>query len=56
VTRDRLMRSYHDSFPAYGFAAHKGYPAPTHLRALETNGVTSLHRRTFRPVAILLSK
>lgn len=54
VTRDRLMRAYDHTFPEYGFAAHKGYPAPTHLRALEANGVSSLHRRTFRPVAVLL--
>ena len=51
VTRDRLMRGYHDEYPAYGFSGHKGYPAPIHLRALQTNGVCPLHRRTYRPVA-----
>jgi ribonuclease HII len=53
VTRDRLMRVYGEVYPVYGFAAHKGYPAPTHLRALEAHGVCPLHRRTFRPVAAL---
>ncbi len=51
VTRDRLMRAYHDEYPAYGFAGHKGYPAPIHLRALQTNGICPLHRRSYRPVA-----
>ena len=51
VTRDRLMRVYHEEYPVYGFAGHKGYPAPIHLRALQTNGICPLHRRTYRPVA-----
>ena len=55
VTRDRLMRAYDSVYPHYGFAAHKGYPAPPHLRALAAHGVSPLHRRTFRPVAILLA-
>ena len=53
VTRDRLMREYGAAYPLYGFAAHKGYGAPAHLRALEAHGVCPLHRRTFRPVAAL---
>ena len=53
VTRDRLMTEYAAQFPAYGFDSHKGYGAPTHLRALQAVGPCSLHRRTFRPVAIL---
>ena len=51
VTRDRLMRAYHDEYPVYGFSGHKGYPAPIHLRALQTHGVCPLHRRAYRPVA-----
>jgi ribonuclease HII len=51
VTRDRVMREYDPIFPLYGFAGHKGYPAPNHLRALADAGPCPLHRRTFRPVA-----
>ena len=51
VTRDRLMRDYDALHPVYGFAGHKGYGAPIHLKALQTHGACSLHRRTFRPVA-----
>lgn len=50
VTRDRLMRDYDAQYPGYGFALHKGYCVPTHLRTLETLGPSPLHRRSFRPV------
>ncbi len=55
VTRDRIMRAYDTEHPVYGFAGHKGYPAPIHLRALETHGICPLHRRTYRPVAMLIA-
>lgn len=51
VTRDQLMRDADDLYPGYGFAAHKGYGAPRHLRALRELGPCPLHRLTFRPVA-----
>ncbi|HLK58660.1 MAG TPA: ribonuclease HII [Chthonomonadaceae bacterium] len=51
VTRDRLMCAYHADYPGYGFAGHKGYGAPLHLRALAELGPCPLHRRSFRPVA-----
>ena len=50
VTRDRLMVSMHDEFPAYGFAVHKGYATPAHLAALSRHGPCPQHRRSFAPV------
>lgn len=50
VTRDREMKALHERFPEYGFAAHKGYPTPVHMDALNQYGATSEHRRSFRPV------
>ncbi len=50
VTRDRAMVALHDHFPAYGFAAHKGYGTPEHLAALERHGPCLHHRRSFMPV------
>ena len=50
VTRDRLMVSMHDEFPAYGFAIHKGYSTPSHLAALAKHGPCPQHRRSFAPV------
>jgi ribonuclease HII len=50
VTRDRLMREYDGLHPGYGFALHKGYGVPSHLRALDSLGPCPLHRRSFAPV------
>jgi ribonuclease HII len=50
VHRDRLCDDLHLSYPAYGFARHKGYPTPEHLRALSVHGACPAHRRSFAPV------
>ena len=51
VTRDRLMRDLHGSFPDYGWARNKGYGTREHASALALHGVTQHHRRSFAPVA-----
>src|SRR5579862_8472287 len=33
VTRDRIMRDLHPRYPEYGFARHKGYSTPAHMKA-----------------------
>jgi ribonuclease HII len=50
VHRDRLMRGHHERWPAYGFAANKGYGTAGHVRALAEHGPCPIHRRTFRGV------
>lgn len=50
VERDRLMTELDGRFPHYGFARHKGYAAPEHLRALADYGPCAAHRLTFRSV------
>lgn len=50
VTRDREMVALESSYPGYGFAKHKGYPTKMHLEALETKGITDIHRRSYAPV------
>jgi ribonuclease HII len=47
VTRDRLMMRMAENFPGYGFEAHKGYPTPEHLLAMDRHGLSPLHRRSF---------
>ncbi len=47
VTRDRLMREYDRLYPAYGFAANKGYGSKDHIAALEKYGPCPIHRRSF---------
>jgi len=51
VVRDRLMRYLGYAFPAYGFAAHKGYGTKVHLEALRDHGPCEWHRKSFAPVA-----
>jgi len=50
VTRDRLMKEYHQRWPAYGFAEHKGYGTPQHMAALAEHGPCPIHRRSFSPI------
>ena len=56
VTRDRIMKQYDAEYPQYGFAKHKGYPTKQHLAAIEQYGITSIHRRSFRPVRVVQEK
>ena len=50
VTRDRIMAEHAATYPGYGWERNRGYPTPEHIRALDTLGLTPLHRRTFAPV------
>ena len=50
VTRDRLMRRLHGSYPEYGFDRHKGYSTPSHMRALARHGPCPEHRASFANV------
>jgi len=50
VTRDRLMAQYHEAYPHYGFARHKGYPTQAHKEALRIHGCCPIHRKTFKGV------
>jgi len=47
VTRDRIMSELHADHPSYGFARHKGYSTPTHMKALAEHGPCPEHRRSF---------
>jgi ribonuclease HII len=50
VTRDRLMTAYHDQYPQYNFARHKGYGTKEHLQAIRKYGCCPLHRQSFRTI------
>jgi ribonuclease HII len=50
VTRDRIMLEYDALYPGYGFAAHKGYGAASHMAAIAELGPSPIHRKTFRGV------
>ena len=54
VYRDRWCVDYHQQYPQYGFAGHKGYGTAQHLAALRAHGACPQHRRSFAPVAMVL--
>lgn len=49
--RDRLMIEAAEAHPHYGWERNKGYGTAEHMEALRVHGPTSLHRRSFAPVA-----
>jgi ribonuclease HII len=52
TARDSYMNQMDKLYPAYSFAAHKGYGTPTHQRLLELHGPCPLHRRSFAPLRL----
>ena len=54
VTRDRMMRTLHETHPGYGWFTNKGYSTEEHLLALTRLGPTVHHRRSFAPVHNIL--
>ncbi len=47
TSRDALMRKLDATYPAYGFARHKGYGTRVHQIALAEFGGCEIHRRSF---------
>jgi ribonuclease HII len=54
VTRDRMMAAFARHFPSYGFERHMGYGTPEHGAMLTRHGACAIHRRSFKPVRIVL--
>jgi len=54
VARDNYMAEAALRFPGYGFERHVGYGTAAHQLALKANGITELHRRSFKPVQLFL--
>ena len=55
VARDAELYELDKQYPQYGFAQHKGYPAPKHLLALQAYGICPQHRLSYAPVKALIS-
>ncbi len=51
VTRDRYMREAALEYPGWGFEEHVGYSTPEHRAAIDRQGISPLHRRSFQSVA-----
>lgn len=45
--RDREMDRLDETYPWYGFSAHRGYATPEHLSALTLHGPSPIHRFGF---------
>jgi ribonuclease HII len=52
VWRDELITRLDAKYPGYNLAANKGYGTSAHRLALQTHGVSRLHRRSFSPCRI----
>ena len=55
VTRDQIMKKLSVLHPEYGWERNAGYGTAYHQSALMRYGVTPHHRKTFAPIARLLS-
>lgn len=57
VSRDRYCLELDGRYPAYGFAAHKGYGTKKHMDALAAYGpIEGVHRKSFAPIAVFYQK
>ena len=58
VARDNFMAELDErpEFSPYGFAGHTGYGTKKHREALQEFGVSTVHRKSFKPIAELLDE
>ena len=54
--RDQLMIKLSKKFKNYSWETNFGYGTKTHLIGLKRHGITSHHRKSFRPIHNMLSK
>lgn len=55
VARDKWMATEAATqFPQYKFESHVGYGTPGHAALLKLHGACDLHRKSFRPVQLIL--
>jgi ribonuclease HII len=49
TARDELMIELAQQYPAYGFERHKGYGTASHRQAMQTTGLSAIHRLSYAP-------
>ena len=47
VTRDRMIKAYHEEYPYYAFDSNKGYGTKAHYEGIYAHGITPIHRKSF---------
>lgn len=55
VARDNYMAEQDKVYDGYNFASHVGYGTAAHQKAIAEHGITPLHRRSFAPIAKIVS-
>lgn len=53
VTRDRIMHKLALQHSEYGWETNSGYGTKAHVEAISKYGITSHHRKSFKPIAKL---
>lgn len=56
VARDDYMAKLTTTYPEYHFEKHVGYGTAQHRQAILEHGICPEHRRSFRPIAQILSQ
>jgi ribonuclease HII len=56
VTRDQIMDYYHLFWSKYNFSKNKGYLTSEHLKVLNNEEITSIHRKTYKPIKNKIGK
>lgn len=56
VIRDRLMQELSLEHPHFGWEKNVGYGTQSHSKALLSHGPTLWHRKSYKPIAALLSE
>jgi ribonuclease HII len=54
VARDTYMSQLGEQYAGYGFDKHVGYGTAAHIAALQTLGVSDIHRRSYKPITAYL--
>lgn len=54
VKRDQHMTKQAKKYPHYGFEQHVGYGTAQHRQALLKQGVSAIHRKSYKPIAKMI--
>lgn len=56
VARDNYMVVASRQYPLYGFDKHVGYGTAVHIAALQAEGVTDIHRKSYKPIRVIMEQ
>ncbi|AXK51060.1 ribonuclease HII [Spiroplasma alleghenense] len=56
VTRDNIMKLFHEKYPLYEFDKHKGYCTLKHQALVKELGVLPIHRKSYKPIKQILKE